>query len=155
MAVNPTSPSGGMLSTLKQQLQVEFERMKADLAIVVTNVQAKLKDVDKEMLTVKEAGKTILEQLEANEAKSVTRLHEVVGNASSEFSRHREAIDKVASEVHGTQKNIATMTAGLCEELDLIRGQVSSLGKADGGGSPAAVGLELRQELETFKQQTQ
>ena len=133
----PTSPSSGLLNTLKSQLQVEVEKIKADLGTVVTDVQTKIQQVDSGILTLTETGKQVMEALEKQKAESVTTIQAVIAEASSEFAKQRQAIETISNDVNVTKKEIVGMTTGLREELDMMRGQIQSLRAVSVGDTDA------------------
>ena len=72
--------------------------------------------------------------------------------ATSEFDKHRSAIDQVASEVSGMQQAISAMTAGLRDELNQLQTKVASLqsSSVSRGDAPAG-GDDVRRELDMIK----
>ena len=103
-----TPTSAGILQGIQNQLQQDVEKAKQDIeanvGAVLTEMNAKLREVDTSLNNLTEAGKAIIEKIEKEKAESVTQLQGFVGEAASEFGKHRGAIEKVATEVHDTQK---------------------------------------------------
>ena len=123
---------------------------------VLTDMNAKLRDMDNGLLKLTEAGKAIVDKLEAEKAETITVVQGFVGEASSEFGKHRAAIESVATEVRDTQKNIASMTAGLRDELDDIRAQMGRLQTAVASGAGTTLGdSAMRTEMEVMKGEVQ
>ena len=65
----PLSPAtGGLLMGLRQQLESDVERAKQEIeqkvGTVVTEIHVKLREADQGMLTLTEAGRRIMEQME-------------------------------------------------------------------------------------------
>ena len=60
------------------------------------------------LLKSAEAGKAVMEKLEKEMAEAITHVQGFVGEAASEFGKHRAAIEQVAGEVHETQKTKKT-----------------------------------------------
>ena len=74
-----------------------------------------------------------------------------MGEAASEFGKHRDVINGVAEEIQTTKKEIGSMTVGLREELDEIKARLLSVSSTTGSGSPAAAASgELRSELDAM-----
>ena len=147
------SPTGGILTQARQELQVELEKAKreieAKVGSVITDMLGKMNSIEDNMRKLEVKGEGLHDQMEQKQAETVTQLSNIVGEATSEFNKHRGVIDGIANEVLTTKKDIAVLTSGLREELDEIRAKLLTLGSAtDSGGSAAAVGSELRSELD-------
>ena len=139
----PLSPtSAGLLQGLRNQLLQGVEAAKQDvqtkLGAVLTDMNTKLRDVDQGLLKLTEAGKAIMDKLEKEKADTITHVQGFVGEAASEFGKHRAAIEQVAGEVRDAQKNITSMITGLRYELDQMRAQMGSLQTAVASRGSAA-----------------
>ena len=104
--VIPLSPTGGLLSQLRLQLQTEVEQIKSDLGQVLTEVNSKVARVETGLHDLNEAGRRIAEQLETQKAEATTHIHEVIDAANSEFDKHREAVEQTHKEAMGTKQEI-------------------------------------------------
>ena len=135
---------------MRIQLQAEVDRMKADLGGVVTDVNDKVSRVETGMHNLNEAGKRITEQLELQQAHATTQIQQVIADATSEFGRQREAIEKNYKEVENTKNEIGKMMGGIREELDLVRGQIQSLQAGSSVGATDAA-AKLKSEWESMK----
>ena len=147
------SPTGGILTQARQELQVELEKAKreieAKVGSVITDMLGKLSSIEDNMRKLETKGEGLHEVMEKKQAETVTQLSSIIGEATSEFTKHRGVIDGIANEVLTTKKDIAVLTSGLREELDAIRAKLLTLGSAtDSVGSANAVSSELRSELD-------
>ena len=155
-----TPTTAGLLQGLRMQLNADVETAKADIqekvGTVVTEMHSKLREVDAGLLKLTEAGKAIMDKMEAEKAETITHVQGFVADAASEFGKHRAVIEGIATEVTNTQKSVTQMTTGLREELDQIRGQLGSLQATVASRGPtAARDGELKAELETLKAEIQ
>ena len=160
-STGPLSPkTSGILQGLRGLLQADVEAAKADIqekvGNVVTEMHAKIRDIDNGMLKLTEAGKAVMDKLEVEKAETITHVQGFVADAASEFGKHKAVIEGIAAEVASTQKNVASMTTGLREELDQIRGQLGGLqATVASRGTAAARDSELQAELEKMKAEIQ
>ena len=145
--------SAGMLRAAHQELQQKLDEAKKEIeskvGTVVADMLGKMNGVQEALRQMETKGEALHEQMEKRQAETVTQLTSIVGEATSEFTKHRNVIDSIANEVQITKKDIATLTSGLREELDDIRAKLLIVSSAtDSGGSAAAVSSELRSELD-------
>ena len=93
----PLSPSSaGFLQGLWQQLLQDVEQAKQEIqgkvGDVITDMHAKLRDVDQGLLKLTEAGKAVMDKLEKEKAETITHVQGFVGEAASELGKHRSTI---------------------------------------------------------------
>ena len=95
-----TSPEE-LLAQLRGQLAQGLERAKvnieSNLGTVVTDVNQKVNMVDATLLELKAAGQKIMEDVDRQNGEPATRNQAVIGDATSEFGKHRNAIGQVAT----------------------------------------------------------
>ena len=153
----PLSPSsGGLLAQLRVQLNADLEAAKAEiqskLGTVVTEVHAKVSQVDQGLLQLTDAGKRVMEELDRQKGETVTRIQAVIGEATAEFDKQRTAIGQVAAEVTENKQAIGAMTSRLRDELDQLKGQMASLHSSVASRGLASSGDDgVRQELDAIK----
>ena len=90
----PLSPtSGGLLLQLRQQLQGDVDKSKTEIeqkvGAVITNVHAKINEVDQSIHKLNEAGKVVMDTMEKEKAEMVTHIQGFVAEAGLEFGKHR------------------------------------------------------------------
>ena len=149
--LSPTSQ--GMLNAARHEIQVKLDEAKkeieAKVGTVISDMLGKMNGVEEALRKMEAKGEALREQMETRQAEMVSQLSNIVGEATSEFTKHRGVIDSVANEVQITTKDIATLTHGLREELDDIRAKLSIVSSTtDSGGPAAAFSSELRSELD-------
>ena len=155
-----TPTTAGLLQGLRAQLNADVENAKNEIqekvGAVVTEMHSKIREVDNGLLKLTEAGKAIMDKIEAEKAETITHIQTFVADAASEFGKHRSVIEGVAQEVGRMQKDVTSMTTGLREELDQIKSQLGSVQATVASRGPAAArDSELWAEVEKLKGELQ
>ena len=94
-------------NALRAEFKADFANLKLDirntLGEALTQINAKVTDVDQAQRRLDSAGASILEKMDKQQASYMTSLQEVVANAQSEFGNTCNSIDEVVSTVKLTQ----------------------------------------------------
>ena len=141
------------MTQARNELQAKLEEAKreieAKVGSVITDMLAKMNTIEEGMQKMNSKGEALHEQMEKKQAETITQLSSIVGEATSEFNKHKGVIDGIANEVMTTKQDIAMLTSGLREELDDIKAKLLVVSSTtDSGGSATAVSSELRSELD-------
>ena len=104
----PLSPSGGLLTRLRAELQGDLDAAKLDiqqkLGSVVTELPEKMSTVDDALRKLESAGQALFEKMDVEKAETVTKLQSIMADAGSEFEKHKSVINQVAEHVQTTKK---------------------------------------------------
>ena len=148
------------LSATMQAMQTSFGKEISDMKTeisdklggAITQINAKMVELDRAQYEIKESGKLITEGIDKQNAETVTNLQAIVASAQSEFNATRSSINEVVSAVKLTQSTFEGMITNVREEVNTLKGQVSSLASVGGGGTfGAAADDQVKKELESIK----
>ena len=106
-----------MLTALRQELQDDLEAAKREIeqkvCSVVTDLHGQLASVEKTLQSLQTAGQSVMENVDAEKGEMTTKLYSIIADASSEFEKHKGAINQIAEDVQSTKKDIIGLTTGL------------------------------------------
>ena len=143
-----------------QNMQIGFTQEIVDmkreindkLGGAMTQINAKINELDRVQHELKESGKQIVEGIEQQQAKNLSNLHGVIADAQSEFNATRSSINEVVSAVKLTQSTFESMIGNMREEVNTIKAQISSLASVGGGGTlGAAPDDQVKKDLEAIR----
>ena len=87
---NHLSPTGGILTRIRHELQADLTAAKSDIenrvGAVVTDLHAKMSTVDDALRKLETAGQGLFERMEKEKAETVTQLQNIMAEAASEFT---------------------------------------------------------------------
>ena len=142
----------GMQQSFTQELTSMKGEINEKLGGVMTQINSKISALDQTQHELKESGKQIVEEMDKQQAKNISNLHDVIAGAQSEFNVTRGTINEVVSAVKQTQSTFEGMVNNMRNEVDTLKTQVSSLTSVVGGGTfGAAADDQVKKDLEALR----